>query len=120
MKHLLVTAMCLMPSVSYANGDIYERSYKAEACEVKSDKKVGECTTVDWILKVDHSKRMVVINIHHEGEFKGNTVLKLCDFFDAQNWKCPDGKGYVSYSNGALVMKVVPEEVTLKFTQVPK
>jgi len=120
MKRFLVAALCLMPSVSYASGDIYERAYKAEACEIKSDKKVGECASFDYVLKVDYRKRIVAINIFHEGNFKGNTVLQFCNFFDAQNWNCPDGKGHVSYSNGALIMKVVPEVMTLKFTQVAK
>jgi hypothetical protein len=110
--------LATFPQVSFADGDKYERKYKVEACELIHDKKFGNCATLDYILKVDYRKRIVAMGIYHQGEFKGNIVLQGCNFFDAENWYCPDGAGSVSYASGALLMKVQPEVMTLKFTQV--
>ncbi len=115
-------SVCLLllasPLISSAENEKYERKYKVEVCE-KSDKgKIGECKTLDYVLKVDYGRRNVAMNIYYKGEFGGNAVLKGCDFFDAQNWNCSDGSGNVAYANGDLRMKVVPELMTLKFTLV--
>jgi hypothetical protein len=121
MKYMsaVIFALASVPLMSYAGEQKYERKYTAEVCEKTKQGKVGECQKLDYVLKVDYSKKNVAINIYHKGEFMGNTVLQFCKFFDAETWNCPDGSGYVAYSQGELRMKVVPDEMTVKFTRVP-
>lgn len=108
----------LLPLSSYADGDNYEGRYAVEACEPASDKKSKKCVTLDYVVKVDYRKRIVAMSFYHQGEFKGNTILQGCDFFDAQNWQCSDNTGSVSYANGALLMQFKSAGVTIKITQL--